>query len=212
MNCTPIRPLLPLLSYGELPANEADAIRAHLADCAACRKELAEFQHVRAALGCPKVPVVHVDLPRLFHEAADRQARRVRRWHRAGVAVTGIAAALLLIAVLRLEIRVETQQLTLRWGAVPVQDLAQAEQVVVRADPAALAALQERVHVLDDLLHAVIIDIADRDERQAQRLARLFERLEEVRVQNGRRWSETERNVAAMHAAMLVRPPRGEKP
>src|SRR5262249_26849078 len=108
--------------------------------------------------------------------------------------------------------RVEAQQLTLRWGAVPVQELAPVEQVVVRDDPAALAALQERVHVLDDLLHAVITDIVDRDERQAQRLARLFERLAETRVQNGRRWSETERNVAAMHAAMLVRPPRGEKP
>jgi len=212
MTCSQARPLLPLLTYGDLPAADTQALRDHLAICAACRRESSEFQHVRAALGSVSVPAVRVDVPRLFQEAAARQVRRARRWRRMTVAACGIAAGLLLIALLRLEIQADSRQLTLRWGAPAVEDKTPLERIVVRDDSSALAALDDRVRLLDDLVHALITDVGDRDDRQTQRVALVRDRFEELRARDARRLTETERSVAAVVTALSYVPRKGEKP
>src|SRR5262245_12193309 len=162
MNCSRVHELLPLLLYDDMPAVEATAVRDHLAGCASCRKEFAALQHVRAALDTAPMPAVQVDLPRLFYDAAARQARQARRWRRAAVAVCGLATAVLLVALLRLEIRVEAHQWVVRWGVTPLDEQnhgpTRAAPIMAAGDPAALATLEERVQVLDELLHAVITD------------------------------------------------------
>jgi hypothetical protein len=216
MNCTQVRENLPALLYGDLNATTRDAVQNHLTSCSACQLELAAFQRVRGALDSVPAPSVHIDLPGLFQQAGARQAKQARRWRRAALAVGGLAAALMLIEFLRLEVRVEAQQLTIRWSGAPVEEKTAAprpiERIIVREDPTALAALEDRVGTLDDLIHALITDVGDRDERLSQRLARLRERVEELRLQNSRRWSDLDRSVAAMYTAMFVVPKKGEKP
>src|SRR6059058_3105094 len=116
MNCSEAREFLPLLLYDDVPAAEAKAVHDHLAGCAMCRKEFADFQHVRIALGRAPASTTQVDLPRLFRDAAARQARHARRWRRATVAVCSLAAALVLVVLLRLEVRVGAHEFVLRWG------------------------------------------------------------------------------------------------
>jgi hypothetical protein len=199
-----------------LDAASNDAVQNHLASCPVCRLELAGFQRVREAMDSVSSPHVQIDVSGLFQRAAARRAKQARRWRRAALAVGGLAAALMLVVLLRLEVRVQAQQLTIRWGSAPVgektQELPHIERVVVRADPAALTALEERVGTMDELLHALITDVGDRDDRQTQRVARLRERVEELRLQNSRRWSDLDRNVAAMYTALFVLPKKGEKP
>jgi predicted anti-sigma-YlaC factor YlaD len=216
MNCTQARENLPALLYGDLDTPTRNAVQNHLTSCPACRMDLAAFQRVRSALDSIPAASVQIDVPRLFQQAAARQAKQTRRWRRAALAVCGLAAALMLVVLLRLEVRVEAQQLTIRWGTAPVlgnpQALTPIERIIVREDPAALAALEDRLGTIDELLHALITDVGDRDERQTQRIARLRERVEELRLQNSRRWSDLDRSVAAMYTALFVVPKKGEKP
>jgi hypothetical protein len=216
MNCPKVRELLPLLLYDDIPAAETNSIREHLAECAACRKEFDGLQEVRAKLDAAPFPAVQVNLRRLFHDAAARQTSQIRRWRRLAVAVCGVAAALLFAMVLRLELRVQAHQLVVRWGLVPNEEKSQeppgAAPIEPSADPAVLATLEERVRLLDELLHAAMSDFDDRDKSRSEAVARLQRRLEEFRIQNSRRWSETERNVAAMYTALFVLPKKGERP
>jgi anti-sigma factor RsiW len=48
--------LIAAYADGELPRGERDVIAAHLESCAACRRELAVHQGVRAALGREPLP------------------------------------------------------------------------------------------------------------------------------------------------------------
>jgi predicted anti-sigma-YlaC factor YlaD len=216
MNCTQARESLPALLYGDLDTPARNAVQNHLTSCPVCRLEFAAFQRVRGALDSVSSPPVQIDVARLFQQVAARKAKQARRWRRAAMAVCGIAAALLLVVLLRLEVRVQPQQLRVRWGTAPAEEKTHEptliERIIVREDRAALDALEDRVGTLDELLHAVITDVGDRDERQTQRVARLRDRVEELRLQNSRRWSDLDRSVAAMYTALFVLPKKGEKP
>jgi anti-sigma factor RsiW len=218
MNCSQVRDHLPLLLYGELDAETARAVHAHVAACLACQHERAALQHVRRELDALPLPEVRIDLPRLFQEAAARQARQVQRWRRAALAVTAVAAALVLIVLLRLEVRVDANQLTLRWGAAPAETASPptpAPEVVVRHETTLSPDLEERLHWMSDTLHALADSLDVRDTRMRQslegRVDTLEARLETLRRQNGQRWNDTERSVAAIYRAMFVLPNKGEK-
>src|SRR5580704_683973 len=113
MNCTDARSLLPGLLYGDLSAGMAAPLREHVAHCPACRQHLAELDAQRRALDDVPTPDVQIDLAQLYRDAADRQARRLRRWRRTALALGAVAAVLLLIFGLRLEVRVEAHQVVL---------------------------------------------------------------------------------------------------
>lgn len=218
MNCSHARDQLPLMLYGELDTESARAVRDHLAACPSCQREHAALQGVRRELDNVPALQVNVDLPQLFQEAAARQARQMRRWRRAAVAVTGIAAALVLIVLLRLEVRVDANQLTLRWGAVPAETVSPtipAPEVVVLHETTMPPDLEERLQWMSDTLHALAdsLDVCDARMRQGLegRLDTLEARVELMRRQNGQRWNDTERSVAAIYKAMFVLPNKGEK-
>jgi predicted anti-sigma-YlaC factor YlaD len=216
MTCTQARDLLSLLLYGGLDATEAARVQSHLTTCPACRDVQAALQHISRTLDTVPAPAVQVDLPRLLRDAAALQQRRVRRWRRTAMAVCGLAAALLLVVLLRLEVRVQAHQLSVSWGAAPMVEpqapsAETVQTVIVRHENAASPELEEQVRVARATLHALADNLDSRDVRLQERVADLETRLERMRFQDGQRWSETERSVAAIYKAVFVLPNRGER-
>jgi hypothetical protein len=211
MNCPEASDRLPALLYGDLQPAEASALQEHLATCAACRRRHAALERVRCALDTVPAPEVQVDVPRLYREAAARQLRRARRWRGAAVACAAVAALLLAVLGLRIQVRVEGQQLVVRWGAVPVNDAVPVPAPAQRVQPPPSPEVEERLCVLSELIHALADEVEARDEQEQQRVARLQARLDELQRQDNRRWNETERNVAALYAAQFIAK-KGEKP
>lgn len=207
MSCTQAREHLALLLYGDLDRVTAAAVQEHLAGCPACRTEYAELRRLRQALDALPAPAVQVDLPRLFQTAARRQARR---WRRAALLVGAAAAALLLVLLTRLEVRVEAQQLVVRWGTTPTDGQVSPTPVADLPPQALPPDLEQRLQLMDDLLHALVTDVRDRDAEQQRRLARLQTRLDDLQAQSGRRWVEFDRQVRALYVAHFQPPRKGE--
>src|SRR5262245_22789714 len=113
MNCIEVRALLPAHVYGDLPADEAAAVAGHLRDCPGCRAEVAALNRVRSALDDMPTPAVNVNLPALFATGAER---RVRRWRRLAVAGAALAAGLLLVFAVRLNVTVGAGRVVIALG------------------------------------------------------------------------------------------------
>jgi hypothetical protein len=208
MNCTDVRAALPLLMYGE-PSGDDAAVRAHLANCPECRRELAALQGVRRLLDDAPVPHVAVNLPQLHRSLAERQLRRERGWRRVALALGAVAAVLLLVVGLRLEVRWEVNQLTLRWGDAPPPVVQPNHRdAVVSEKPATNSELRDELRVLSELIHALKQDADERDQRFADRLDRLQKHVYVLQSQSDLRWDTTEKDVAALY--LLTR--KGEKP
>src|SRR5262249_53915730 len=117
MNCQHVQDSLPGFLYGDLPPHETAKLEKHLASCPTCRQAYAALQEVRRLLDRVRAPQSRVDLPRLYRQAGEHQLRQARRRRRLGVAATAVAAALVGVALgLRLEVRVQADQLVLRWN------------------------------------------------------------------------------------------------
>jgi anti-sigma factor RsiW len=209
MNCSEIRTALPELLYGELTPAQAQAVQSHLATCAACQAEFSGLKQVSGALDKLTVPPVRVDVGQIYWQGQVRQALRVKRWRRAAVAMTGIAAAVVVMALLQLEVRVDDRQLVLRWGGaretfgqiVPDPKQApgqsgherQAPQLETASAEVALADLK----LLRDLLHALAADVDGRDRQQQESLAAMQRQLDRLERVAQERWTATVRYVAA---------------
>ena len=109
----------PAHAYGDLPADEGVAVAGHLRDCPACQAEAAAINGIRSALDNTQVPLVHVDVPALFNTVADR---KVRRWRRLAIAGAGLAAGLLLVFAVRLQINIGDGQIVIAWGSTFSRD------------------------------------------------------------------------------------------
>ena len=211
MKCTEVRAALPLLIYGETSPQDA-ALTKHLADCPACNCEFEALASVRRLLDHAVVPPVAVDLPQLHRTLSERQQRRARRWRRAAVACGALATMLLLAIGLRMEIRLEATQLTVRWGepssggtgGTPVQTHDRRD-----AGPTVPAeSVEAELRVLSALIHALKQDADERDQYCDERLNRLEKYVRVLQSQSDQRWSATEESVAALY--LLSR--KGEKP
>jgi anti-sigma factor RsiW len=211
MNCSDVRARLPALLYGDLGPEEKARLDQHLTACPACRRELAALSQVRRLLEAVPAPAVEVDLPQLYHQLADRQASRARCWQRAAVALGGVAALVALALGLHLEVRLEAHQVVLRWGAPPALPQVQGPRAAAAEAPL-LAAVEEQVQVLSQLIHALESDVQGRDRRHQGELARLRERLEEVRQQSLRQWTATKHQLDALDTALFVLPKKGALP
>ncbi len=208
MNCTDVRAVLPLLIYGE-PNPQDTAVRMHLANCPECRRELEALQGVRRLLDDAPAPHVAVDLPQLHRSLAERQVRRERRWRRVALALGALAAVLLFAIGLRLEVRWEANQLTLRWGDAPTRIVpTNHRDAAVSEKPAANSELRDELRVLSELIHALKRDADERDQRFADRLDRLQKHVLVLQSQSDLRWDTTEKDVAALY--LLTR--KGDKP
>ncbi len=210
MKCTEVRAALPLLIYGE-PSPQDAALREHLLVCATCRRECEALTGVRRLLDDAVVPHVAVDLTQIHRTLAERQLRRERRWRHVAVALGALAAVLLLALGLRLELRLDANQLVVRWGDPPTGGTGVPPvQTHDRRDagPTVPAeSIQAELRVLSDLIHALKLDADERDQLCAERLERLEKHVRALQSQSDQRWSATEENVAALY--LLSR--KGEK-
>jgi anti-sigma factor RsiW len=194
-DCTRTREALPALLYGDLPAHEEPALLQHLALCPACRAEQAALRRAREALDILPAPTVQVDLPALYREAERRQETRLRRWRRLATAAVAVAAALLAVFVLRLQVHLGPSQITVSWGAPRP-----AAQPPAPPAPAPEPVSVAEVQFLEDLVHALAADVADRDRRQQQALLWLQGRLDVLQGQTQQRWTATQRDVSGLYA------------
>jgi len=197
MNCTEIREQLSLHLYGDLPASETAQVERHLADCAECRSEFAALGQVRLALESTPAPEVCVNPSQIFLTAV--QPKSNRRWLR-WASIGGLAASLLLFALFNLEMRIDRQQLVVRWGR-------SAEKVAVvnpqpsKAADDILAAIDERIRVLQEVTHALAGDVERRDRNWNDELIRTRSQLDAVMRSTGQRIGEAQRDVDALYAA-----------
>jgi hypothetical protein len=221
MNCTEVRHHLPGLLYGELKPEEAAAVEAHLHGCPACRDEYAALRQLPVVLDMVPAPAVRIDLPRLYQQAAQRQEHRLRRWRRAALAsVAAAAAVLLLVGLLRLEVRLEAHQVVVRWGArpeVPLPAPAPAPAPPIdeprASNPtAAVSEMQDRLRILMDLTQLLAADVETRDRRQQQAMVRLQARQLELEQQLVQWRLATEKDVAALYASQFIAPKKGTSP
>src|SRR5262245_40480953 len=110
MNCAQARELLPALIYGDLVPDLKTGLEAHLATCAHCREEQTALLDVRRLLDLAPAPDAEVDVRRILAQASQCRQKQTRRWRRAAVGFLGVAAGLLALLILRLEVRWEGQQ------------------------------------------------------------------------------------------------------
>jgi anti-sigma factor RsiW len=218
MNCAVVRSRLPALVYDDLPADVADEVRRHLASCASCAKKHAEVAQVRRRLDAVPVPAVAVDLPRLYREAAEQQARRLRRWRRVACAALAAAAAVVAVVFLsRLEVRIDNNQLVLRWGAVPAPPdvlpptppVPQPEPppIVVAAAPS--ADVEQQLRLLSELVQALSDDADRRDGRRQHEIARLRAQMQSLQQQMAELRLATAKDVSALYAAQVPERQKG---
>ncbi len=214
MDCALIRERLPALLYGDLPAAETTDVERHLAGCPACRAECAALKDVRRLLDAVPAPAIQVDLPQLYGEASRRQEGRLRRWRRTAVALLASAAVLLLVLTLKLEVRLDGQQLVVRWGSPPALPAPAERQlpVQVRQDSPAGPAAAEELQLLKELIRALAADVDQRDSQQQQALAQLRGRIDALQRQSQQRWDTTAEDVAALYTAQFGSRPRGGNP
>ncbi len=200
MNCPEVRACLPALAYGDLEPAEAAAAEEHLRKCPACRRELAGLRAVRHLLDATPAPPVAVDVGAVYRQSAERQARSARRWRRAACAAgVCLAAVTALAAGLRLEVRVESQQVVLRWGTPPAPPPPSAPPPA----PKAPDATQDQLRLLGELVQALAADIRGRDERWHLEMDLLHRQLSEVNQQSVRRWEDAERDLTALYQAQF---------
>jgi anti-sigma factor RsiW len=212
MNCSEVRESLAALVYGDLGPDKANAVRQHLAGCAGCREVGAGLEQVRGLLDAVPAPLVRVDLPRLYAEAARRQERRLRRWRRAALVALSAAALVLLAFGLSLQIRLEGHQVVVRWGAPPplAEPSPPNPQVpLVALEPAAVTA--EDIQLVKKLIHALAADVHLRDREQREAIARLQNRLEALDSQSQGRWTALGRDVLALYTAQFGPANQGER-
>ena len=213
MNCTQAQDQLPGLLYGDLRSEDKAALEEHLAGCSTCRREYAALSGVRKLLDRVPAPDIRLDLAALYRQAADRQARRVRFWRSTAIASCGAAAALVAIALLlRMEFRLESHQLVLRWGSGSAGATETPfPEKLVQARPAS-PQTEEQLRLLSQLIHALADTVETRDLRQQQEFIQLRAELADLQRRTAQWRRDTERDVGALYTAQLISLKKGDKP
>jgi anti-sigma factor RsiW len=214
MNCTQVRELLPNWLYGDLEPELTKAVDEHLQSCAACREEETLLAEVRRLLDHAPAPKIRVHVPRILLEARQRTQKRLRRWRRAALILGSVAAVLLVVLCLKLEIHTDGHQLVVRWGpVVAAQGQLPAPKEIERpaaplAKPQVTAA---EMKLVKDLLHALAGSVEARDARWQQALARFELQLTQLEEQARTRWAATESYVSALHTSQLANRSKGDR-
>jgi hypothetical protein len=207
MNCSQVRNKLPGLLYGDLRSEEQAAVEKHLAECPACQREYAALQRVRQLLEIVSTPTVPIDLPRLYREAADRHARRARRWRRAALWISSAAALLVVVALgVRLEVRLEAHQAILRWGSPPpMVDTNPLPPLPQPVPPSGLAetpvtfVTANQQQLLSDLIHALADNVQALERQQRRDRTAWQKEVQALKQESTQRWTTFERTVNALY-------------
>lgn len=196
MNCSKVGTFLPLLVYGDLTDDEAAEVQKHLLECAGCSAKRAALVQVRRALNDMPQSEVVVDTAAIAQRAVPRSPP-TRVWRKLAAA-TALAIAIGGLALLKLDVQVDGRQLTVRWGRL--------------AKPQAtgdVAALDERIRVLQELTHALAADVSARD--RSRDVDRLSARVDALSRHVNRRFSEAERDMNALYAARFKPEAKGDR-
>jgi hypothetical protein len=222
MNCEQARALLPELAYGDAAQPEAVA---HVRECGRCAAELRELEAVRRVLDAAPTPAARVDLPALYRDAAARERQRTRRWRRGALVAGAVAAGLLLLFALRLELRWHDRELVIGWGPpASVREKAPREEIIERPTVPGHVAME--LQVLRDLIHAIAADVGQRDRAQrealtaqgealtAQReaLAAVRERVDRIAAASSRNWAAAQNDMRALYTAYFGTRSKGDTP
>ena len=106
----------------------------------------------------------------------------------------GMAAALLVVLGLKMEIRMDSRQLVLGWGRPPVSDSAPEPKLQVApertpAPPPPPEVTAADVRLLRDLVHNLAAAVEERDSKFQQYLALVEFQLNQVQEQASARWA-----------------------
>jgi len=201
MTCDELRPLLPLAVYGDLTAPEADAADAHLGGCPACRAEADALRRTRSALDAVPSPEVAVPAAAVLRTEAARQARALRRWKRSALAAATLAAGLLIVFLVRPEIRVDGGALVVRWkDPAPPQP-----NIVYVPQPPPDPQQAERLDALADLVRAFAEAAEARDRDRRAEIVALRTRFDVLAVQGQARWQDIQRDMGVLYRAQFAR-------
>jgi hypothetical protein len=218
MNCADARARLPALLYGDLPAGELAEVRKHLDGCPACRSEQAAVAEVRGLLDVVPAPAVAIDLPRLYRAAAEQQARRLRRWRRVACASLAAAAAVVVGLLLsRVEVRLDGNQVVLRWGTVPAPPEPPPPSPLPPPAPApaertvAIAEIEQELRLLTELVQEMSNDADRRDDRQRREVVVLRAQVQALQQQLTELRVATEKDVSALYAAQFPEKEKGDQ-
>jgi hypothetical protein len=218
MNCTDVRARLPALLYGDLPSGEADQVRLHLGRCDSCRNEYAALADVGRLLDAVPAPAVTVDLAGLYREAAARESRRLGRWRRIAWAALATAAAVVLALLLsRVEVRLDANQVVVRWGAVPVPPEPPPAPrpeppVIAVAQTAPTAEIEQQLRLLNEVVQTLSNDADSRDERHRNEIDRLRAQVTALQRQLADLRLATEKDVADLYATQIPEKEKGASP
>jgi Putative zinc-finger len=202
MTCDELRPLLPLVVYGDLAGPEAESAAAHLGDCPSCRQEADALRRTRAALDAVPAPEVAIPATAVVQAEAARQARALRRWKRAAVAVTALAAGLLIALLVRPEVRVDNGAVVVRWKDPPAPP---APTIVYVSQPVPDPQQTERIEALANLVRAFAEAADGRDKDRRTEIAALRTRFNVLAAQGEVRWQEIQRDVGVLYRTQFAR-------
>ena len=209
MNCTEAHDDLPELACGALAGERRQQLEQHLAGCACCRRELEGLREVSRLLRATPAPEARVDVEALYREAARRERLRLRRWRRLAIAACAVAALLLLLFGLKLEVRLGGNQLVLRWGQPAEESPVVAPAPRSREDER-LAEYERRQRALKELVVQLAGDVQSFDLRQQTELGQLRATVERLRQQSALHWAAAERDVEALYAQRFPQPKKEE--
>ncbi len=218
MNCADVRARLTAFAYGDLSETEASQVRQHLGRCLACEQERRAITEVQRLLDAVPAPTVAVDLPRLYRDVADGHGRQVRRWR--FVALAGLAAAVVVAALLvsHLEVRVDANQLVLRWGAgptapdrpeLPPPAPPRPQETTTAAPLISTAEINQQLRMLRELVQAISDDADLREQRRQREIAALQNRMRGLEQQMTQLRLAAQREVTALYTAQVAEKPGG---
>jgi hypothetical protein len=211
MNCQQVRGLLPLHAYGDLRSDEKSVVDAHLRDCPECRAELAALASIRSALDAIPAGSVNVNLMQIYRNEADRLRRRARRWRYAAAAT---AVAVVVVLMVRLDVRLDGRQITIRWGAAPQHEPVEmaVNQITTPPEMKIPAQLDERIRTMSELIQALAANVEASDRERQQQLVSMKLELASMNRKSQERMSEAERDLSALYAAQFGSRPKAVNP
>lgn len=207
MNCDRALELVPLDVYGDLDAAESIDLKQHLERCPGCCLEREQLLATRRLLNAAGTPEVSVDVGRIERESVAQQFRSLRRWKRTAFAVGALAAALLLVLLIRPTVQFGDGQLVVRWSDSPLP--VQQPSAVAQAQPQRPDDLEERVRLLNDLVRAMREDAETSDRDRKEQIDLLVARLDVLRLQSQQRWDNTRHDVQALYTAQFGKKTQG---
>lgn len=202
MNCHAAREQLPLFVTGDLPTEVATSLTAHLQACAACQREEGMLRRLVIGFAQLPEPETSVDLPGIFREAARQEQRVGRRWRNLALAATAIAAGVLLLLFVRVEVRGGDGQWVIALGTPQPTVKPNPPAVPPAAEPA-WKQFEEKLTALQENLDLVLQDVTERDGARRQEIAALRGSLESIKQSAGAALAATQRDVSAMYAALF---------